>query len=78
MGAIYNILLMVAIVVAVFFILIVYATGKGDAISGGASSIRTTYRGKASFDDYISRLTLTFGVAFIALMIILNFLSTSS
>lgn len=78
MNVLYSILLVISAIVAVFFILIVYATGKGDAMSGGGSSIRTTYKGKASFDDYISRLTLALGAGFIILMILLNFISSHS
>ncbi len=69
----YKIILAVAIVVALLFAVLVFVTGKGDAMSGGGS-IRTTFRGKASFDDFMSRLVLILGGAFMALMVILDFL----
>jgi preprotein translocase subunit SecG len=67
----YNIVLVVGIIVAVLFSLLVFATGKGDAMSGGGS-IRTTFKGKASFDDAISKVTLYLGIAFMALMLIID------
>ncbi|HVL39821.1 MAG TPA: preprotein translocase subunit SecG [Fimbriimonadaceae bacterium] len=57
-----------AVVVAVMFALLVFVTGKGDAMSGGGS-VRTSFKGKANFEDYISRITLYLGIAFIVLMI---------
>lgn len=70
----YNIVLVVAVIVAVLFSLIVFATGKGDAMSGGGS-VRTTFKGKASFEDQMSRMTLYFGIAFMALMLVLDALA---
>jgi protein translocase SecG subunit len=70
----YNILLGLGILVAVVFSLLVFLTGKGDAMSGG-TSVRTTFKGKASFDDFISRLTLAMGVGFMALMLVLDVIS---
>lgn len=61
-------LLAVAVIVAVLFALLVFLTGKGDAMSGG-SSVRTTFKGKASFDDFISKLTFILGIAFMVLMV---------
>ena len=71
----YNILLGVAVFVAIVFTGIVFLTGKGDAMSGGAGSIRTTFKGKASFDDKMSQITLILGGSFMALMIILDVLA---
>ena len=76
MGILYNVLLTLGIVIAVFFTLLILFTGKGDAMSGGGSSVRTTFKGKASFDDYLSRLTLGLGIGFIALMILLNYIGS--
>lgn len=67
----YNILIVVALLVALVFSALVLITGKGDAMSGGGS-IRTTFKGKASFDDYMSRLTLILGAAFFVLMLIID------
>jgi preprotein translocase subunit SecG len=67
----YNILIGIALLVALVFSVLVLITGKGDAMSGGGS-IRTTFKGKASFDDYMSRMTMILGVAFFALMLIID------
>lgn len=76
MGILYNVLLTLGIVIALFFTLLILFTGKGDAMSGGGSSVRTTFKGKASFDDYLSRLTMGLGIAFIALMVLLNYVGS--
>lgn len=68
----YNILLGLAVFVSIVFTGIVFLTGKGDAMSGGAGSVRTTFKGKASFDDKMSQITLILGGSFMALMIILD------
>jgi len=60
-----------AIIVAVLFAGLVLITGKGDAMSGGGS-VRTTFKGKASFEDYMSRATLFLGVGFLALMVLID------
>ena len=67
----YNIVVGLSVVIALVFTGIVFFFGKGDAMSGGGG-VRTTFKGKAGFDDYVSRLTLILGVAFMALMIILD------
>lgn len=71
----YNICLGIACLAAFLFIFLVIATGKGDAMSGGGGSVRTSFHGKASFDDFISRLTLILYGSFMGLMILLNYLS---
>lgn len=71
MQAAYLVFLVLGILVAVPFIAIVMITGKGDSMSGG-SSVRTSFRGKASFDDIMSRYTLILGAAFMTLMIIVD------
>lgn len=73
----YNIVLVVAVIVALLFSLIVFATGKGDAMSGGGS-VRTTFKGKASFEDQMSKLTLLFGAAFMVLMLVLDALANQA
>ena len=70
----YNILLGVGLVVAMLFSALVFITGKGDAMSGGGS-IRTTYKGKANFDDIMSKWTLYLGVGFLLLMILIDAVS---
>ncbi len=71
MVTVYNIALYLGIVVAIVFALLVFATGKGDAMGGG-SGVRTTFKGKASFDDIISRWTLYLGIGFMALMLVID------
>ncbi|MDX2065820.1 MAG: preprotein translocase subunit SecG [Fimbriimonadaceae bacterium] len=70
----YRIAIGLGILVAVLFTALVVLTGKGDAMSGGGS-IRTTYKGKASFDDQISKWTLILGALFMALMLVVDGLS---
>lgn len=71
MNVLYNIMIGLAVIVAIVFGTLVLITGKGDAMSGGGS-VRTTFKGKASFDDYISRATLILGVSFLALMVLID------
>lgn len=68
----YSILMFIAILIAVVFTFLVLLTSKGDAMSGSSSSVRTTFRGKASFDDYIGRVILILGGTFMALVLILD------
>jgi protein translocase SecG subunit len=67
----YIISIILGIIVAVVFSALVFLTGKGDAMSGG-SSVRTSFKGKASFDDFMSRVTLYMGVTFMALMLVID------
>ncbi|MCH7904265.1 MAG: preprotein translocase subunit SecG [Armatimonadetes bacterium] len=76
METFYNILLGVSVFVAVIFTLLVLVTGKGDAMAGGAAGIRTTFKGKASFDDKITNITYVLGGSFMLLMLILAMLSS--
>lgn len=72
----YKVISGVAVAFAVLFILLVFITGKGDAMSGGTSSIRTTYKGKASFEDKIFSITMYLGAGFLVLMIVLDLLAS--
>ena len=74
MIVVYNIALGLGIIVAIVFSLLVLVTGKGDAMSGGGS-VRTSFKGKASFDDQMSRWTLILGVGFMVLMVVIDVLS---
>ncbi|HQU19175.1 MAG TPA: hypothetical protein PLA92_09030 [Fimbriimonadaceae bacterium] len=74
MDVVYRIGLAIAIIVAALFAVLVFVTGKGDAMSGG-SGIRTTFRGKANFEDLMSRIILGLGISFMALMLLLDFIS---
>jgi len=69
----YNISIGFGIFIALLFSALVFLTGKGDAMSGG-SGVRTTFKGKASFDDFMSRLTLYLGIGFMALMLLIDVL----
>ncbi len=60
-----------AALLAVVYSLLVLVTGKGDAMSGGGG-IRTTFKGKASFDDIISRVTLGVGIAFMVMVLAID------
>lgn len=75
MVTLYNILLGVSIFVALLFTVLVFLTGKGDAMSGG-SAVRTTFKGKAGFDDFVSKLILYLGVGFMAFMLVLEIVAT--
>jgi len=74
-GTFYNLLLILGFIVAGLFSMIVLFTGKGDAMSGGGS-VRTTFKGKASFDDIMSRIAFGFGIAFMAITLLLNAVSS--
>ncbi|MEQ1821838.1 MAG: preprotein translocase subunit SecG [Fimbriimonadaceae bacterium] len=67
----YNALLILAVIVAIVFILLIMVTGKGDAMSGGGG-IRTTYKGRATVEDMISRMTLGLGIGFMVVMVALD------
>jgi preprotein translocase subunit SecG len=70
-STLYNILLGLGLFVAFVFGMLVLLTGKGDAMSGG-SSVRTTFKGKASFDDYMTRVLLSLGVSFMVVLLALD------
>ena len=74
MSILSSVVLFLASVVAIVFSLLVLLTGKGDAMSGGGS-VRTSYKGKATFDDIMSRAALYLGVSFMALVLLYNVLS---
>lgn len=65
-----NILIGVGVVVAIAMITLIFFTGKGDAMSGGSSSVRTTFKGKSSFDDQMYNLVLYMGLGFMALLVV--------
>lgn len=73
MTILYNILLGIAILAAFLFAVLVFVTGKGDAMSGGGS-VRTTFKGKAGFDDIMSRVILILGGLFMGLTLLLDVL----
>lgn len=69
----YTISIVLGMIVALIFSALVFLTGKGDAMGGG-SSVRTTFKGKASFDDFMSKLTLYLGIGFMGLMLLIDVL----
>lgn len=73
MTILYNILLGIAILAAFLFAVLVFVTGKGDAMSGGGS-VRTSFKGKAGFDDIMSRVILILGGLFMGLTLLLDVL----
>ena len=54
---------------------IIFFTGKGDAMSGGGGGVRTTFKGRATFDDQMFKYTMILSGSFFALMVILDILS---
>lgn len=73
MLVVFRILLGVAVVVAIALIGIIFVTGKGDSMSGG-SGVRTTFRGKATYEELIARNILFGGLGFMALLVICDVL----
>lgn len=68
-----NILFVLLMTISVVFIFITTVFGsKSDAMSGGSSQIRTTYRGKPGFDDLMSKVTLILGIIFMAMCLIID------
>lgn len=77
MKVVVNTLFVLLVIVSVLFILVTVLLGsKSDVMSGGSAQIRTTFKGKAGFDDFVSRLTLYLGIAFMALCVIINVIQT--
>ncbi|MCE9557944.1 MAG: preprotein translocase subunit SecG [Armatimonadetes bacterium] len=71
---VYNVLLGVALFVSILFIVMIYVTGKGDAMSSGGGGIRTSFKGKASIEDQIAKVTYIMGAVFMTLLIALDFI----
>jgi preprotein translocase subunit SecG len=63
-----------ATVVSLVFIVIVMITSKGDAMSGGGS-VRTNFKGRATVDDQIARLTGFLALGFVVAMLIADVLA---
>lgn len=70
----YRVIVIFAIIVAVVFSALIIITGKGDAMSGGGGAVRTTFKGRATFDDRISQVTLGLGALFMISMLVLDFM----
>lgn len=64
-------------IISLIYVVVTTVFGsKSDAMSGAASQIRTTYRGKPGFDDFMSRLTLILGGVFLGLCLLINIVQT--
>ena len=70
----YNLLMGLGVLIAIVFSALVFLTGKGDAMSGGGS-VRTSFKGKATFDDIMSKTTLYLGGAFMMVMVLIDAIS---
>ncbi|WP_309714817.1 preprotein translocase subunit SecG [Armatimonas sp.] len=70
----YNLLMGIGVLTAIVFSALVFLTGKGDAMSGGGS-VRTSFKGKATFDDIMSKTTLYLGGAFMLIMVLIDAIS---
>lgn len=77
MKVVVSILFVLLVAISVMFVFVTVLFGsKSDVMSGGSSQIRTTFKGKAGFDDFVSRMTLYLGIAFMALCVIINVIQT--
>ena len=77
MEVVTKILFVILLLVAVIFVFVTTVFGsKSDAMSGGSSQIRTTYRGKPGFDDFMSKFTLILGCVFMGLCLIIDVLQS--
>lgn len=76
MERVYQVTMGLAIMIAIVFVILVLITAKGDAMSSGGGAVRTTFKGKASIDDQIGKMTMILGGSFMAIMVILDFLSS--
>lgn len=71
----YNVLLWLDVIVAFFFVCLVTMQGaKAGGLTGGSAGIRTSYKGKPGFDDFISKITFITGVAFMVLTLAVQIL----
>lgn len=71
-----KVLLVILFIVAILFVIVTTLFGsKSDAMSGGSSQIRTTYKGKPGFDDFMSRLTLILGATFMGLCLLIDIIN---
>jgi preprotein translocase subunit SecG len=75
LDTVYKVLIATGVLVAIFFSLLVLITGKGDAMSGGGG-VRTSFKGKATYDDIMSRWTLILGICFMAIALIIDIIGS--
>lgn len=70
----FTVFMVLGVIVALAMTVIIFVTGKGDAMGGGSSSVRTTFKGKSNFDDQMFKVTLGLGLGFMATMLICDFI----
>jgi preprotein translocase subunit SecG len=75
LDTVYKLLIGLGVVIAVLFSVLVLVTGKGDAMSGGGG-VRTSFKGKATYDDIMSRWTLFLGIAFMGVALLIDILGS--
>lgn len=70
---VYTFLLWVDVVIAVIFtVLVTFQGAKAGGLTGASAAVRTTYKGKPGFDDFISRITLGTGIAFMVVTLVMQ------
>lgn len=72
---VYQIMLGIAVFIAVLIIFGVFVTGKGDAMSGGGGNVRTTFKGKQGFEDKVFTWIFGLGCGWIVLTLALDFMA---
>ncbi len=73
MQVVYTILLWLDVVIAVVFtVLVTFQGAKAGGLTGASAAVRTTYKGKPGFDDFISRITLGTGIAFMVVTLVMQ------
>lgn len=72
-----TVVYVIACLVALGFTAMIIFLSKGDPMSGGGQ-IRTTFKGRATYDDQIAKMMLGTGVLFVVLMLVLDFLAARS
>jgi protein translocase SecG subunit len=73
---IYSALFVVDIIIALAFtVLVIFQGAKAGGLTGASASVRTAYKGKPGFDDFLSRITLYLGVAFMAVTLVVQLIA---
>jgi protein translocase SecG subunit len=64
------------VIIAILFVGLVSMQGaKAGGLTGTSASVRTSYKGKPGFDDFLSRITLYMGIAFMLLTLAVQVLA---
>ena len=75
MDLVYKLLIGLGVIVAILFSILVLITGKGDAMSGGGG-VRTSFKGKVTQEDMMSRMTLIFGITFLGIALVVDIIGS--